>query len=278
MQDHNRGVGPITGNASDRIRVVIAQIDVAKSDLVAPNDILYEIATGRIFIVIAIARHPGLLRLQAAEVRAPIPDEFESGIIDQFWTQYRAWEIDPATGEAISSASTTTGYQKSNLADTPFLYQLVSGDFDVYTQVFVGSVAAQTRAAFIKAGLPNDSAFIGVGITSDVNQRVFLRYENNGVAAQSTHRDGWPIGLYVWLRLQRVGVRFSAFYSALQDAQRPVKSSDWTEITETTAGAPGAGFWTSSADLRLGLAFYNGNAAAVDFKAKFFRNWQADMR
>ena len=270
VEGYNRGIGVLDGSVGRPVRSSSGQIEVSRSGDFLIGDILVDQSSSRLFMVIQIVEQPSVKRLLVSEIKFPIPDEFESGIVESFWTVIGTWEMNVEAGElgSLSDILGVAGYQSTSILAIPFVYQVVSGDFDVYAKLFINAgFGAAQKHSLLKAALADDSEAVGVGIRANMKYLTFFRQDvEPGLSTVDAEKV--PLAQYCWVRLSRVGVRFGAYFSTLSERRRPVRDDDWIEIVSTSG-------WTSSADVRLGIGFFNDSTTKVErSRFSFFRNWQ----
>lgn len=251
------------------IQPVSGYVDCRRLADVLPGDVLREGAAGsvgRVFVVSQVENRPATTRLLVAEIFPPIPDEFESGLLEAFWAADGDWVFDKATG----SAQPTPLPSLTSPSVSSYLYQTISGNFDVWCGVRVDSGSAGAiRHAMLKAQanlLGPDLVAVGV---RDNGVPTFYRADRVDPTLTTTDGLTVPSGLGYYLRLQRIGTRFRSFW-AVQDSE-PEKEAQWTEIY-----APASGSWSTSGDVLIGLAAYQNSGTSGLVHFDFFRNWQGD--
>lgn len=251
------------------IQPVSGFIDCRRLADVVPGDILREGATGslgRVFIVTQIENRPAITRCLVTEIFAPIPDEFESGSREAFWAEDGTWVVDKSQG----AVQPTPLPSLSAPSVSSYLYQTMSGDFDVWSKVRVdtGSGGA-IRHAMIKAQ-PNllGSDLIAIGLRND-GSPTFYRADRVDPTLTTTDSLTVATDLGAYLRLKRQGVRFRTFWCVLESA--PEKDSQWVEVF-----APASGSWQTANDVLLGLGAYQNTGTTGLVYFDLFRNWQSD--
>ncbi len=235
--------------------------DVKVADFLSWSDAM------RIFLVIQVVPEPLHNRALIAEIPGPIPDEFGYQEIEAFWLEAQA-------GSAVFDIDTTDG--AATLSPLPLgtipsqssmLYQVVSGDFDVWSHLVADpATAGRIRRALLGAKHPTSGLGIYIGLLGESASSDIDRYDEYAVSTVTT-ANGPTIATntYAWFRLNRAGARFRTFYAT---AAEPADDDDWIELTQ-----PAATSFTSSDDLRVGLAGFCSNLAAGTAKWKHFRNW-----
>lgn len=251
------------------IQPVSGFVDCPRSADVVFGDILREGAagsSGRVFVVTQIENRPAVTRCLVTEIFPPIPDEFESGVREAFWAEDGTWVVDKSQG----SAQPTPLPSLSAPSVSNYLYQTISGNFDVWCGVRVDTGSAGAiRHAMLKAQanlLGPDLVAVGV---RDNGVPTFYRADRVDPTLTTTDGLTVPSGLGYYLRLQRIGTRFRSFW-AVQDSE-PEKEAQWTEIY-----APASGSWSTSGDVLIGLAAYQNSGTSGLVHFDFFRNWQGD--
>lgn len=240
---------------------VAGQIDFRREEDVRVGDLLKDQATGRIFTVAQMQDRPVQRRVLVAEVFPPIPDEFESGLIEAYWDLDGNWAINQTLGELVPVTVSL-----ADPAVASFCYQLLQGDFDVFTWVFadVGSSGA-VRYALLKVQLnllgPELTA---VGVKNN-GKGVFVRVDKNPGIVE-TVEGSLSAGLYGFVRLKREGARFRTFYASA--THPPTEETEWREIN------PPVNAWTSAADVLIGLAAYQNAGTTGSMRFRFLRNWR----
>lgn len=263
----NRALGPLSTSSANQVRLTSGQIDFDAAGNYRPdirrNDFLVD-TQGRVFLVVQVCDWAAMRRFLVAEIFRPIPDDFDCGSIETFWSKIQpmAWENVPTVSELHCA-----GVASATPAGVPFLYQDVVGEFDVIAQLqcAAGSNTADNRIV-IKAAAADDSAWALVGVR-DNGTPYFFHAEHDGASDSATDGMVHVSSVWGWVRLRRVGCRFAAYYSTT--TTEPTKDSDWVEMF-------GSNVWITQADVRLGLAAWvNGTPSSPGFKFKFLRNWMA---
>lgn len=248
------------------IQPVSGYVDCRRLADVLPGDVLREGAAGsvgRVFVVSQVENRPATTRLLVAEIFPPIPDEFESGLLEAFWAADGDWVFDKATG----SAQPTPLPSLTSPSVSSYLYQTISGDFDCFCEVSVdaGSGVA-IRHALLKAQanlLGPD--LVGVGVRNDGNVTVY-RVDRVDPTLITTDGLTVPDKFGLFLRLSRLGTRFRTFWAV---GDLPEKESQWAEIH-----APSPGSWSTGNDVLLGLGAYQNTGTFGIVKFPFLRNWR----
>lgn len=240
---------------------VTAAIDVVRVADVLVNDFLKDGQDGRIFQVLQLEKQGGRLHLLAAEVKPPIPDEFESGAVEGYWTG-SGWTIDAPSGVILSPHPSATLPSLATL-----LYQDVDFDFDMWGRCRAdGGAAGAVRRVLLAARHPSTGLGVYAGIKDDGANSTFIRLDeySAGLLAETTGA-AFATATLGSVRLSRVGAMMHAYHSG---ETLPNEDADWTEIT------PGANIYTTTAQaLRVGLAGYTQTGAVGDGRWQFIRNW-----
>lgn len=251
---------------------ITAEVRFVASADVAVYDFLYFAPLKLRLFVYQIIPEQATSRALCQEVPAVIPDEFDNAFIEPWWTQALA-------GGAISEGSipdvivftpNVPGVQLTGNA--AFIYQTISGDFDVYTRLGVtnsGLADGQSNRGFIGARLDTShGVYIG-----NHSYRTGIQYFSDIVAidqygASAGQQDEWSQGNGVnFVRLQRRGVTFHAYYCTNGAANVPASESEWIEADRAGQIVTGGG------PVQLGIGGYLSNAT-IDTSAFFyFRNW-----
>jgi hypothetical protein len=205
------------------------QIDFGRAADVAINDILKEAVTGRIFYVTQVAKLVSMKRAFVAEFWPPIPDEFESGLVDEFWTEFSSWTVSAAQGECLLNAG--AALSATSPIDIPYLYQTLASDndFDVYAQLKAdtGSGGA-IRYSLIKCEPTNgDDRAVCVGV-KDNGTAYFVRIDTAADVSGSPPATN----LKQWLKANAiVGLVDTDPVSSWSDS-----SGNGNTVTQATAG------------------------------------------
>lgn len=274
-----RVLGPFGGGP--QILDPLAQAQQSTSSIIAIQriydvrigDILKEGAagaSGRAFLVVQVEpRADHFDFYHSSEIPPPIPDDFDLLSKEVFW-------IDPDTGFGIVGDLPLGG--RLQLSSVPAgtsptaadkFYQLVRGDFDIWTRILVDAgTAGNVRNGLIGAQLASDSTgcFVGLRHPNLTNDHELIRYDvitgpitNVVVGASQT------TGTFHF-RLKRQGSRLRAFFKATAGA--PTVDSDWTEIFQTVANS-----FSSSAELRVGCFGFTNNSTQGLLDWLFVRTW-----
>ena len=248
-----------------QLRGVSGQVELIRNASVQVRDLLKDAQTGRIFEVIQLTDNTTTRKLLVAEVWPPIPDEFDCGIIETFWTDagFGTWAMDPDLGEmGVSGAGLTS----TDPLGIPFLYQTISGEFDVFAQLKTSAGSGVvTRYVSIKAGSTNDLSAAVVGIKDDGTTAKFFHRQDTPSVNTSALGDTLASGNWGFVRLRRVGCRFAGFYATT--TLPPILETDWVEIESVND-------WLSFDDVRVGLAAYcDGTLGSPTIRFEFLRNW-----
>lgn len=259
---YNRAIGPVPSISN--VRSSSGQIDFGRGVSLYRGDILKDTNSSRLYFIIQLQERPSGVRAIVAELFAPIPDELECGIIEAWWTDagVGTWAMDATSAElGVSGAGLTS----NNELGIPFLYQTVSGDFDVYAKVKTSAGSGLVaRYVGIKAGSSNDLSAAFVGIKNN-GSAAFHFAQRTASTNASAAGSAYGNDLYGWVRLKRAGCRFAGYYSIA--AKIPARDADWVEI-------PDANVWLTFDDVRLGFAAYcDGTLGMPTILFKSMRNW-----
>lgn len=253
------------------VRSTSAQIDfsLTGSSTLRVGDLLKDGTYSRWFLVVQLTEDKATRRALVAEVSSPIPDEFESGVIDKWWTASGGWAVDNTVGELALDG---TGWNMSNMLAAEHCSQSVEGDFDVYTwlKADAGSSGAK-RYALLKASMGDLTDGVAVGIESGANSS-FCRVDyvdGSGGQVVSYGNTDLLNASFRYVRLKREGIRFRCFYA--NSTALPTKETEWTEIP------PASWVYTNKQNVTVGPAGYVTTAAAIVLRWRFVRNWKDEL-
>ncbi|MGH2359747.1 MAG: hypothetical protein ACRDGM_04285 [bacterium] len=260
-------IGPLQiYRAGDILSGLAGQIDFVREALVSVGDLLCDQTTGRWFSVAQISDQPAIRRALVAEFLLPMPDEFESGVIDGYWTALHSLAVDVELGELYVQSG--SDLSKTTPLNIPFLYQLITGDFDIYARLrcTVGG-GGNYGYALLKAGDTGDTKAVTVGVRMEGGSGQFVRQDYVS-SIQEVSGNGLSQNAWGLVRLRRVGARIAAYYAP--SPSTPEIEEEWIELQ---AGAGNA--WTSTAQLRVGLAGYLSTGTTAGHRYSWLRNWLA---
>lgn len=230
------------------------------------GDILLEKSTARSFSVIQIYLKGAQKYALLTEILPPIPDDFETGVIEQYWAQTPA-------GASIFSILKPTG--RLNLAGGPSaaypsagsrLTQSLNGDFDIWTKLESDAGGgASIRYPLIGAiDVSGAGAYVGLKNNGAAN---FVRIDEVSAGSITETVSVAAGGTSGYVRLRRIGITLHSYYSL--SATEPAVEADWTEIQMPLFP------FTSLATLSVGAFGYCNTGTGSALYWAFLRNWQA---
>lgn len=239
--------------------------DVGLRADVRVNDFLYWTEKDRWFRVTQLAPFPAVVRALVAEISAPLPDEFALQMIESWWTT-------TASGFSILTTDGSMNLTTMPAATLPSVakgcYQLVSGDFDVWTRLRADSGSGgNVRHALLGARDPASGLGIYMGLADNGVDADLRRFDEYQVATLNI--DNILViatATYAYVRLKRSGGRFRTFHRT--GAVDPTTENDWTEDDNSAAVS-----FSSSAAMRVGLFGYTNNSTLGEARWQFLRNW-----
>lgn len=266
--------GLISLPISAEIRVKAAS-DVRVDDILKTG--LHTIA-GRVFIVRQVKPEADANLFQCAEIRHPIPDEFDAQSLGPFWATglgLGSWAFLNESQGGIAHMDSMPNDTKP-IDDGYSLFQPVSGDFDVWSRLRTDAGSAgNVRNALL--GVRHTGSLTGcwIGIRDNGLTGEPVRYDvytgsPNFDTDTNTGFAAFP-ATYYYVRLKRIGNRFRTFYKT--SPGEPVTESDWTEITND----PATSFVSTSEPLRLELFGFTNNSTQGEARFQFLRNWVPEM-
>jgi hypothetical protein len=219
------------------IAAIAGQIDFSLTADVRVGDLLKEYKTLRLFSVAQIVPNAENRRVLVSEIAEPLPDDFETGIIESFW----GYSPSSPAGAVITSSPSLgklvlnplrNGYDYS----TAFLSQPLPSDFDVFCRVSTDTGGASVRYGGLRVVINNDSGgspdpndvYLFFGILDNGSGQFVRLDKTSGVGVVTTTGVTFNTGYPVWIRLRRVGARLRTFQSIAE--QIPVKDSEWLEV------------------------------------------------
>jgi hypothetical protein len=217
---------------------------------VRAGDVLKE-ADGRLFAVQQVRPEQATQMLLCSELSAIIPDEFESGIINAFWTVGAAGSWAQMAGTSTVMLTPPTGTKPE---DAGFLSQPVTGDFDVAAWVCCTT------------GTVLDVQWALLGARTAADNGVYLALRDDGAGMQLVRVDE-VAGVVTetalamdahWLRVKRVGCDFLTYYSANRRGVPEI--GDWVLLP------PGGAALQTAGAVSVGLGGYaTGAGSAIKF-------------
>lgn len=266
---YNRSLQP--QDSLRNVRSTSGQVDfsLTGSTALRVDDLLKDTRSGRWYLVIQLVEMDATRRALIAEVDLPIPDEFESGVIDKWWTASGGWTIDGAVGELKLSG---TDLVASNILAIEHLSQIVEGEFDVYASLKADTgTGSAKRYALLKASNGDLTDGVAVGIVDDGTPR-FCRIDYvDALGGQAITEAGDLLtGSFRYVRLKREGNRFRCFWA--NATAQPRAELEWSEIQ------PSSWTYTRKESVTVGPAGFVSGTASIQLRWKFFRNWKDSLR
>jgi hypothetical protein len=252
---------------------ITAEVRVKATADVAVGDFLYEATRGQRFYVYQLIPEQATVLLMCQQVPKFIGDEFDNLQVEGFWSQLLnggslsesafAGQIELAPPVPVVQVAT----------NGLFLYQVISGDFDVFARLAVTNNLSGLNAHYGYLGARvSGAAYLGayIGTKGTNGASVAVRLDQYGTLAGQ--QDETTAAVVVnFVRLRRVGVVLHTYYSTNGDTNVPNSEDDWVELE-------GSGFVASSgADVELGLGCYiTSNVPAGNRTiSKYIRNFFA---
>lgn len=225
--------------------------------------------TPRAFQALQVIPEPASQKILFVEIFPPIPDEFESGLLDAWWTPQYSPAVDNATGELVieNAGPELSGNDPS---DCPFIYQTINGDFDCFSWLKTdkGSGGAVRYGLLMAHDAVNDD-LVAVGVKSAGTGLVYHRFDST-TANTETNGPTFTDETFGFVRLKREGKRFRSFYANAVTV--PTEESEWTEIL------PPSDQYQTANDVRVGLAGFQKTGTDGSMRFRFLRNWKSEAR
>lgn len=252
-----------------------AQADFSRNVPLKQLDLLKDGRTGRVFVITQLADLCSIRRAYLAELYSPISDDFDTGIVEKFWTDLNTsdFSVNNQTGQLRLG---TTNIVQGSLVGIPFLYQVAAGDFDVYAGLKVNAGSATvTHRILIKAAPldPADEAdfiYAAVGIESGTEVK-FCHAQGNGASTGILYGRPFLAQSIGYVRLARYGGRISGWLASTSTP--PASERDWAEMTNVN-------LWIGTDEVRLGVAGHSIGTLAgnPEMTWDFFRHWSPASR
>jgi hypothetical protein len=219
---------------------IAGQIEFLLQSDVRVGDLLKEYRTNRLFSVAQIVPNAEKHIVLVAEIAEPLPDDFESGVREEFWT-YSAgtapgaisW-INPVGKATFNPLRNGYNYETARIS------QLLTSDFDVFCRVSTDQGGASFRYVGFRVIISNESGgspdpddvYFFFGITDNGSGKFVRLDKTSGSAVVATNGLTFNSTYPVWIRLRRVGARLRTF-QCICDAM-PQKESEWIELPPFT--------------------------------------------
>lgn len=151
----------------------------------------------------------------------------------------------------------------------PFVYQTISGNFDVYARVAYGEARNYHAIRILAQSTSTSNDFVGIALARDSantpsTPRFHLISSNNGtnnVDASTYATDGVLIGRHIYIRMKRTTNDFSCYYS--------VDGVSWTQLTSSPVTRS-----DFSSDANLGITANTSNTSnRCKASCDFIRTW-----
>jgi len=242
---------------------VTGLVESSRSADIEVGDILIDFYDARIFYVLQIEMRPARRKCTVVEYLPPLADEFEFGVIDSYWSATsEGWSVDASSGELKQTNPSGTLPSAGRL-----LYQNVGIGFDAWARVKCdGGSGGAIRRALIGARSASSGLGVYVGAKDNGTNTIPVRLDEHAASTVAeTSGTGVASASYLFVRLQRQGSRFRAFYNS--GTVEPAAEADWTEIV------PSGSQFTGADSLRVGACGYTQTGAAGEARLKFLRNW-----
>ena len=244
---------------------ITGRADFHRAQDVRVGDILFEMSSGRSFSVIQIYLKNAQKYALLTEVLPPIPDDFETGVLEKYWTETLA-------GSSVFSILKPTG--RLNLASGPSaaypsagsrLTQSINGDFDIWTKLEsdAGGGAAIRYPLIGAIDISGAGAYVGLKNNGAAN---FVRIDEVSAGSITETVSVAASGTAGYVRIRRRGITLHSYYSL--SATDPATQADWTEIQMPLFP------FTSLTALSVGIFGYCNAGTGSALYWEFMRNWQ----
>ncbi len=228
------------------------------------GDILFEPSSNRSFSVIQIYLKAAQKYALLTEILPPIPDDYETGVIEKYWTETLA-------GASLFSILKVTG--RLNLAGGPSaaypsagsrLTQSINGDFDIWTRLEsdAGGGAAIRYPLIGAIDVSGAGAYVGLRNNAAAN---FVRIDEVSAGSITETLSVAAGGTAGYVRMRRRGITLHSYYSL---SATPTTEADWAEIVMPLFP------FTSLATLAVGIFGYCNTGTGSALYWEFLRNWQ----
>lgn len=246
------------------IKAISGRIALDTTADVNVRDVLRDDETSRLYLVNQIVDDGESRVALVAELHPHIPDEFEFGVIEKFWTAAGgSFSISGSVGELICGPAPVAAWLSAGAQ----LYQSVAGDFDVYAQLGAYHTGADWQRTMLGCRDANgQGAYIGLKASSAGNTVIRVDEVLAGVTeiVTTSHTLNSSASSYYFFRVRREGAVLHAYYSPTPE---PRYASDWVEVVSANP-------WASGDAVRLGFfAQQQTTPSAQHGRAAFLRNW-----
>ncbi|MEW6129597.1 MAG: hypothetical protein AB1757_21330 [Acidobacteriota bacterium] len=229
------------------------------------GDTLYYAARGQRFNVQQVIAEAATLQALLQQIPRFIPDEFDNLFFEPFWSQR-------LNGGAISETSSpgsvefTAPSPAVQLASNGlFVYQTLSGDFDVFARISVSNTltGAQLHFGYLGARIAASVNGVYIGNKGYAGGSDNVRLDQYGASA-GQQDESIDTTAKNFVRIKRTGAVFHTYYSNNGASQIPSSESDWIEVE------PAGTQVTSAADVEVGLGCYKTVGAAANVTTVFY--------
>lgn len=221
----------------------VGQIRCRRTFDVRVGDVLS--GDGRLFVCQQSQPEQSTQLLICSELDSIIPDEFESGLVNPFWSEAAPGTWSAKAGTSKLELTPPTG---SDPSDAAWLAQEVSGDFDCVAWLSVTTGEALNIQWGLFGARVDDENGVYLALRDDGDGVQVVRLD---VVAGVVHQTAIPMDAH-WLRIKRTGKDFLVMYSANVLGLAAV--ADWVVLR------PGGATLLSADDLTVGIGGYSTGA------------------